>query len=179
MLKRLAFALVTLFAVNAAATPAKLVSPLQRTEVFGEFTLPFGAFGAAPGFTFGADTPVGNDPVYKYLRLGGLFQANFFTGGNGAMLDFDALVRPQYAIPVGYGHLAVYVKVPLGITVRATSIAAGFGFNFGIIPGVRYFIDEHWGFLAEFGFAYHGIVTAIGPANLPAGVFSIGAAYAF
>ena len=170
------FLFITLLIFSSTSFASSLAAPWDKLEVFGKLNVPYGRLGVTPGISIGADVPIGQTPIDQYLRAGALFQT-FFLPGTGAFLDFDALLRPVYPIHVTHGKLEAYVLIPIGFTLSPTYLGTDFGFNFAILPGVRYYINQNLGFFTELGFAHHSLFTSAYFPSVPSMQFAMGVTY--
>lgn len=154
----------------------------------------------APGFTVDAEYTFRNLPnadFMNYLSFGLRIGAGFFAMVNRGVLvsqwnptvDIDVQPKFQYDFPVSEGYLGIHVAIPVGVSLGTLAVAISqggttiVGWNIGILPGVDYYFDEHWGIFGDVGFMFHGFPSQIAnngrSSALPGGQFDIGAFYAF
>jgi hypothetical protein len=174
---------ISLLAISLAVpSAAKETNGRHSTEQVQLHLKPiilFDSWGATLGPSVGVEVP-----IHKYFSLGGLFNANFgLSGGFNVILDFDAVAKGFYPLRIGDHDAAVYGSVPIGLSVGVFSAlgitGAGAGFNFGIIPGFQFYINDSWGVFTELGFNFHLLRISGATATSPAGQFAIGATYVF
>jgi hypothetical protein len=151
----------------------------ETVEAYAKTLMLFGGNWMAPGIAIGADAPVGTEKTRNYFRLGG--EVASYYQASTAILDVSFTARPIYPIPLteGYGFLNVYVQFSAGPSMYFNT-PINWGYHVGVIPGVRYILDQHWGVFAEFGYSFHTVIVKNVPNNnINAGVFAAGVSYEF
>lgn len=172
------FLLMSTFVYQAYADRLIDNNPVYRSKLNLDFSLLFASQSALPGFNFGGDYVFNGDQYVeagKYLAIGGRFDAYFHS--TGSILDISPYGKFQYAFNVPKGYLGIRLVIPIGVSIGIASNKAIAGWNIGILPGVDYFFDEHWGIFTEFGFSFHGFSSFSGSGAT--GAWNIGASYAF
>jgi opacity protein-like surface antigen len=107
-------------------------------------------------------------PLHDYFALGG--QLAFFAWTTDAMEDgdfdrstlLDLDIVPQGKVAVA-DNIELYASLPLGLTldffgeddIAGAEIGSGFGFNLGLLFGVRVALNDDFGLLGELGYVYH------------------------
>lgn len=139
----------------------------------------FGNNWIAPGIAIGALAPVGSSKSRNYFQLGG--QIASYYQAKTAFLDLSASARVlvPFGLPEGDGFLNFYIQFQAGPSVYFNN-PVNWGYNFAVLPGVRYISEEHWGIFSEIGYSFHALISGSNiDQSIHGGSFSLGATYEF
>jgi hypothetical protein len=81
---------------------------------------------------------------------------------HGTLIDLSVMAKPRLRFLDE--RLEVFLKVPFGLTISVledlpgvTKGRTGAGVNFGLLPGVSWTFDGHWGLFLDLGYALHWV----------------------
>jgi len=100
--------------------------------------------------------------VTEYFVIGGQFQMSFWRpapeNDRSTWFDFDAIFKGRTIFDVGGYALELYGVMPVGFTVSTRGggpIAAGPGWNIGLLFGTQFYFLEDLAFVLEMGWQHH------------------------
>lgn len=160
--------------INFFSSEVSKPTHTETLEIYTKVSSLFGANWVAPGLAIGLD-----GPLQKYFRLGG--EVASYYQARTAILDLSLTARPVYQIGLaeGEGFLTAYVQLSAGPSMIFNS-PINWGYHVGIVPGIRYIFEQHWGIFAELGYSFHALIISDRPnQNIMGGVFSFGVTYDF